>query len=72
MEAYQERVRKEKLDLDGKIERLNAFINDLNVFINDLSRFNGLPEDERVRLTRQETAMREYSSILGERIAAFK
>jgi hypothetical protein len=65
MEAYQERVRKEKLDLDGKIERLNAFINDLN-------RFNGLPEDERVRLTRQENAMREYSSILGERIAAFK
>ena len=65
MEAYQERVRKEKLDLDGKIERLNAFINDLN-------RFNGLPEDERVRLTRQVTAMWEYSSILGERIAAFK
>ena len=65
MEAYQKRVIEEKSDLDGKIKRLNAFINDLN-------KFNGLPGDERVRLTRQETAMREYSAILGERIAAFK
>lgn len=64
MQDWQQRVVDEKAALDGNIERLNAFINDAN-------KFNGLPCDERVRLTNQEDVMRQYSDILGERIENF-
>jgi hypothetical protein len=65
MEPYQQRVIDEKTELDAKLEKLSAFIGDAN-------RFNGLHGDERVRLTRQESVMTEYSRILGERIAFFE
>jgi hypothetical protein len=54
----------EKTDLDDKIEKLGIFIKDSPIF-------KSLDEDERCRLQRQWMIMVEYSSILGERIAAF-
>lgn len=64
MQEYQERVMQEKKELDEKIEKLNAFTNDPN-------KFNDLPSEDRVSLTKQEEVMMEYSKILGERIARF-
>jgi len=63
MEAYQQRVVEEKAALDEKIEKLGQFVG--------TERFCALPESEQVRMTRQLEVMREYSQILGERIAAF-
>ncbi len=63
MENYQERVVGEKGDIDRKAERLEAFLRS--------DKSNHITEDERDRMARQNTAMREYSRILGERIAAF-
>ncbi len=64
MKEYQVRVVQEKSELDSRRERLVAFISDVN-------KFNGLPVEERCRLTKQQEAMQVYSDILGERIAAF-
>jgi hypothetical protein len=61
---HQKRVIDEKTDLDDKIEKLGIFIKDSPIF-------KSLDEDERCRLQRQWMIMVEYSSILGERIAAF-
>lgn len=65
MEAYQERVVEEKQDLDGKIQRLENFVNSKN-----------FPETveagERTRLLHQLNVMLEYSSILSDRIENFK
>lgn len=61
---YQDRVRLEKDDLDSKILRLNDFL-----VTNPI--YETLPADEQSRLRRQLDVMREYSSILGERIGAF-
>jgi hypothetical protein len=64
LQPHQQRVVFEKNDLDGKIERLTAFHNDT-------------PQDARVsleereRMGRQLDAMRTYSEVLGDRIAAF-
>ena len=63
MQEHQKRVVEEKSDLDGKLNRLQAFIQTPN--------FTGLGEDERDRLRRQADVMADYSVILGERIAAF-
>ena len=63
MEAYQQRVVEEKEALDEKIEKLKAFT--------DTERFCALDEAEQERMTYQLEVMREYSQILGERIAAF-
>lgn len=63
MEDFQQRVVDEKKELDEKREKLAAFFTG--------SIFPTLPVEERVRLERQLDAMNEYSSILGERIAAF-
>ena len=60
---HQQRVVSEKSELDGKIEKLNAFGK------GDL--FLTLPEAEQDRLRRQSTIMGMYSGVLGERIAAF-
>jgi hypothetical protein len=60
---YQQRVVKEKAELDGKLEALCAFIKG--------ERFMSLDVAERQRLLTQSRAMADYSVILGERIAAF-
>jgi hypothetical protein len=63
MEKHQARVVAEKEELDGKIERLRAFIAG--------DTFGGLSEAERRRLRRQESIMGLYSDVLDERIIAF-
>lgn len=64
MNAFQERVVIEKSELDEKLERLRGFYTS--------SIFFGLSDDEKERLNKQEKAMRDYSQILGERIAHFR
>lgn len=63
MQPHQERVVAEKTELDDKREKLLRF------FMGDI--YKKLPVDEQDRLSKQETAMKVYSDILGERIAAF-
>ena len=63
MAPHQQRVVDEKNELDEKLTKLEAF------FSNPL--WATLPSDEQARLSRQSEVMREYSDILGERIAAF-
>lgn len=63
MKPHQERVVVEKNELDDKREKLGAFI--------EGTLYQGLPEAERNRLAHQAIAMATYSTILGERIAAF-
>jgi hypothetical protein len=62
---HQQRVYFEKKDLDDKLDKLKAFLDSSPIY-------RDLPEDERVRLNRQFDVMAEYSSILSQRIAAFK
>jgi hypothetical protein len=61
---YQQRVIDEKAELDARLTKLSAFIDDGKVFV-------ALPNPERERMIRQERVMLKYSEILGERIAAF-
>jgi hypothetical protein len=63
MQPHQERVVTEKQELDTKLEKLSAFI--------ETETFQGLPSDEKDRLQRQHMHMDHYSTVLGERIAAF-
>jgi len=63
MQAHQERVVNEKKELDEKREKLGTFI--------EGKIFQTLSPEERNRLERQAIAMTTYSTILGERIAAF-
>lgn len=63
LEPYQQRVIDEKKDLDGKIKRLDAFVNS--------EKFPTLAKEERERMDRQFFIMQQYSEVLGERIAAF-
>ena len=63
MQAFKLRVLEEKRLLDEKIERLSAFV--------DGGVFTAVTEAEQDRLKRQLKLMQEYSSVLGERIAAF-
>ena len=60
---HQQRVVDEKRELDNRREKLMAFFS--------TPIFHGLAESEQIRLERQAVAMRSYSEILGERIAAF-
>jgi hypothetical protein len=60
---HQQRVFDEKESLDAKISSLRNFLAG--------ETFKGLHEDERERLVRQYVFMKSYSSVLGERIAAF-
>lgn len=60
---HQQRVVDEKSQLDEKLEKLLAFL--------DNPIFAGLPVAEQNRLSRQISYMREYSIVLGERIDAF-
>ena len=66
MQAHQQRVVDEKQELDGKLEKLLAFIDSGNGKI-----FSGLATEERQRLTTQARIMREYSDVLDDRISAF-
>ncbi len=63
MELHQHRVVNEKADLDCRLHALADFMG--------LSLFVSLPLQEQARLHRQLRVMREYSSILAERIEAF-
>ena len=60
---HQQRVVDERRELDERRDKLSAFYS--------TPIFHGLPESEQSRLLRQGVAMRSYSEILGERIAAF-
>lgn len=60
---YQARVIEEKQELDERLRKLQGFL--------DTSSFIACPVAERQRLVQQESVMREYSEILGKRIAAF-
>ena len=63
MQPYQQRVVDEKSELDGKIEKLSAFI--------ESDQFVRVDEEERDRMRQQLRTMQTYSGILGERIDAF-
>jgi hypothetical protein len=63
LSPHQQRVLNEKLELDEKINKLDAFFT--------TAVFRGLPGDEQFVLFRQIEAMRFYTSILEERIAGF-
>lgn len=63
MQAFQERVVEEKKELDIKIGKLEEFT--------ESESFGIVPDDERLRMTRQLDCMKKYGLILGERIAAF-
>jgi hypothetical protein len=65
MEEYQERVIKEKRELDLKIVKLEEF------FWGNPAWFD-VVKDERLRLVKQYGHMCDYSRVLGERIANFK
>lgn len=60
---HQQRVVDERRELDERRDKLSAFYS--------TPIFHGLPESEQSRLLSQGVAMRSYSEILGERIAAF-
>lgn len=64
MQDYQQRVIDEKTELDAKLERLTTFITGSSIYA-------ALPEVEKDCLSRQHTAMTQYSGILAERIAGF-
>lgn len=61
---HQQRVIDERIDLDVKIHALDKFITSNTLF-------DGLPVAEQTRMQLQLMAMRLYSHILGDRIAAF-
>lgn len=63
MEEYQQRVVNEKAELDRKLYLLIMFL--------DGETFKTLPSEEQERMQQQLGVMKEYSKILGERVAAF-
>jgi hypothetical protein len=63
MLAHEERVVQEKQELDDKIEKLSSFL------LGQV--FENLPDAEQERLDRQIVIMKDYSAVLGERIASF-
>jgi hypothetical protein len=65
MTPHQQRVLKEKQDLDEKITKLASFT-ETDFYINQLE------PQEKHRLAQQWDIMIKYSRILGERIAAFQ
>ncbi len=60
---FRDRVRLEHRELNERLGKLEAFI--------DTEPFERLPEAERGRLRVQSVAMRSYSTVLADRIAAF-
>jgi len=63
MYDYQERVIKEKQELDAKREKLAVFLKS--------GRLKTMSEDEQERIRRQFVIMNRYTEILGERIKFF-
>lgn len=63
LQPHQMRVVDEKTELDDKLSKLKTFC------LTPL--FQSLPTEEKQRLTEQEGYMRNYSDVLGRRIAAF-
>lgn len=63
MYDYQERVIKEKQELDAKLDKLAVFLKSV--------RLKTMSEDEQERMHRQFVIMNEYSEILDERIKFF-
>lgn len=63
LQPYQSRVVSEKAELDEKLTKLRDFLG--------TETFAGLDGAEKDRLQRQADHMSAYSSVLGERIAAF-
>ena len=64
LESWQQRVVGEKAELDAKLVKLDAALeNDENKLY--------MADSQRALLNRQSDAMRAYSAILAERIAAF-
>lgn len=65
LQPHQQRVVTEKNDLDEKLTKLSTFLQhkDFETIVKDHA--------ERNRLIRQEQIMKEYSEILGQRVAAF-
>ena len=63
-QEYQQRVINEKSELDEKRANLAKFL--------ETKGFYNLHVDEQARMRYQAVAMREYSAVLGERIAHFK
>ena len=64
MEAYQLRVIEEKKELDAKIKSLENFLK-LEIFVK-------IEKSEQNRLKSQLNIMREYATILHQRIINFK
>lgn len=64
MTDYQERVVKEKQELDNKLSKLSDFITNNPIF-------NSLPNEDRFLLISQHKVMDQYSSILFDRIKRF-
>jgi hypothetical protein len=63
MQDFQQRVVDEKAALDDKTSRLKPFLGS--------DKYRALPQAEQERMKRQLSLMEGYSSVLGERIAAF-
>jgi len=63
MDEFLGRAIREKAELDGKRAWLETFLKS--------SGFESLPIPEKNRLLRQKGIMKDYSDVLGERIASF-
>lgn len=64
LKPYQQRVIFEKIELDEKIQKLEAFFQS--------EHWNSVSDEEGGRLYRQIDIMTDYSDILDQRIAAFE
>lgn len=62
--THQERVAIERCEVAEKLAKLNSFF--------DTEQFSTIDIGEQARMRYQAVAMKEYSAVLGERIAAFK
>jgi hypothetical protein len=65
MEPHQERVVKEKEELDDKLTKLEIFVSTNKIF-------NTLSDEDKQLLTDQYETMEKYSLILEKRINRFK
>jgi hypothetical protein len=62
-QPHEQRVIEERKELDAKIDKLYRFL--------EYDALGRVPSEELARLRLQYQAMRMYSTILGQRIAAF-
>lgn len=64
MEAHQERVISERVELAERLDKLRTFLR--------TKRFEDLVRDEQRRLTRQSLIMSDYLDVLDQRIGAWE